>query len=86
MGGRDHSCEVCGLGGLNSAFIGECECPPSADDPKRDREGEMCEAAYRCESCDRPWIVFAVHGEPTDGVDDPRKCRFCEDGIGRRIR
>ena len=57
-----------------------------ANSPLREREGELCEAAYRCESCDRPWIVFAVHGEPTDGVDDPRKCRFCEDGIGRRIR
>lgn len=59
---------------------------PRADSPKREREGELCEAAYRCDTCDRPWIVFAVHGEPTDGVDDPRKCRFCEDGIGRRIR
>ena len=65
------------------------ECGPvPANSPKRDREGEMCEAAYRCVNpeCQRPWIVFAVHGEPTDGVDDPRKCRFCEGGIGRRIR
>ena len=59
---------------------------PPANSPHREREGELCEAAYRCESCDRPWIVFAVHGEPTDGVDDPRRCRFCEDGVGRRIR
>jgi hypothetical protein len=65
-----------------------CNCwsPVPANDPKREREGEMCEAAYRCRECGLPWLIFAVHGEPTDGVDDPRKCRFCEDGIGRRIR
>ncbi len=26
MGGRDHSCDICGRGGFNDS--GECECPP----------------------------------------------------------
>lgn len=38
-----------------------------ADHPDRDRD-ELVEAAYRCRECDAPWIVFAVEGEPTDGV------------------
>lgn len=29
MGGRDHSCDVCGLGGFNG---GDCECPPQWTD------------------------------------------------------
>ena len=57
-----------------------------ADHPDRDKRDPLVEAAYRCDECNRPWLVWAVHGEPTDGVDDPRKCRFCEGGIGRRIR
>ena len=57
-----------------------------ADSSKRDRGTELVEAAYRCRECDRPWIVFAVHGEPTDGVDDPRQCRFCGAGDARRVR
>lgn len=57
-----------------------------ANHPDRDKRDPLVEAAYRCRECNRPWLVWAVHGEPTDGVDDPRKCRFCEDGIGRRIR
>lgn len=59
-----------------------------ANSPKRDREGEMCEAAYRCVNpeCQRPWVVFAIHGEPTDGIDDPRTCRFCGAGDARRVR
>jgi hypothetical protein len=59
-----------------------------ANSPKRDREGEMCEAAYRCVNpeCLRPWVVFAVHGEPTDGIDDPRVCRFCGADGARRVR
>lgn len=48
---------------------------PPADHPRRDRE-EPTEAAYRCRECDRPWIIFAVEGEPADGVN-PRECRFC---------
>lgn len=55
-----------------------------ADHPSRDRE-QPVEAAYRCRKCDRPWIVFAVEGEPTDGID-PRVCRFCGAGDARRIR
>ena len=31
MGGRDHSCEVCGYGGLNSDLIGDCICPSPFD-------------------------------------------------------
>lgn len=57
-----------------------------ADDPKREREGEMCEAAYRCRKCGLPWLIFAVHGEPTDGIDDPRVCRFCGADGARRVR
>jgi len=59
---------------------------PPADSPKRDRGTELVEAAYRCIDCDRPWVVFAVHGEPTDGVDDPRTCRFCGAPNARRVR
>lgn len=56
-----------------------------ADHPSRDR-GDLVEAAYRCRECDTPWVVFAVEGEPTDGVLDPRECRFCGAPDARRIR
>lgn len=57
-----------------------------ADHPARTKREPLTEAAYRCVECDRPWVVFAVEGEPTDGVD-PRKCRFCDSETpARRIR
>lgn len=54
MGGRDHSCEVCGRGGFNDPD-GTCECiPKSAGDLKReyeemgrDRDGLVEKAADR---------------------------------------
>lgn len=60
---------------------------PPADHPRRERE-QPTEAAYRCVNpdCGRPWIVFAVEGEPTDGVVDPRECRFCGAPDARRTR
>lgn len=56
-----------------------------ADHPKRDKREQPTEAAYRCQECDTPWVIFAVEGEPTDGID-PRRCRFCGADDARRVR
>lgn len=48
MGGRDHSCEVCGHGGFNDPH-GDCICEP-APDPFTDQDREFLEkqiVAYR---------------------------------------
>lgn len=57
-----------------------------ADHPLRAERDQPVEAAYRCRECDRPWIIFAVHGEPGDGIDDPKVCRFCGAPGARRVR
>lgn len=57
-----------------------------ADHPKRGEREQPTEAAFRCRECDTPWVVFAVEGEPTDGVLDPRTCRYCGAGDARRVR
>ncbi len=48
MGGRDHSCEICGHGGFNDPH-GDCICEP-APDPFTDEDREFLEeqiVAYR---------------------------------------
>lgn len=57
-----------------------------ADDRRRNEREPLAEMAFRCQACDRPWVIWAVEGEPSDGVD-PRRCRFCETDLpARRIR
>lgn len=34
MGGRDHSCEDCGKGGLMSDLIGDCDCALAPDEAR----------------------------------------------------
>jgi rubrerythrin len=43
------------------------------------REG-IHEVKLRCDSCQRPWIVFAHEGEAN------RACPFCGDGHGERLK
>lgn len=53
-----------------------------ANHPRRidlTREG-IQELAFRCDSCNRPWVVFVF-----EGVAD-RECPFCKEGYGERVR
>lgn len=81
MGGRDHSCEICGRGGLNDPD-GECVC--ALGEPAKKDAGL---ADGYCGSCARVVMPIGVeyscdHPEHYDGVSEWR-CPRCSRREGR---